>query len=866
MMKHGPLKKMVNGMVRIMTAMMLLWALPGLAWAAEAESRLEFISYTTRPGEGVDLRLNLSAPPPKPSSFVINNPARITFDLPGVKNALPWTLPLPMKSAGVANSVTAVEANGRTRVVINLDKLVTYQSRSEGNSLIISLQDPTVTGQTATTTAEPAGIVPAVLPASTPEAAPATKTARSPLEAGGPNAVIDVTAAEQSGTDVQLRVKFSKQVPRVSSFVMSNPARVVVDMADTASNLSWTSRELNVGAAKTLSAVDAGNRTRLVIGLDSSRAYKTEVVGGELVISIQGGLAPATTASEVASGVIEAIDFRRGDQGEGRLLVNLSTPGVSVDSRVEGGKIMVEFMNTRLGDNLRQRLDVTDFATPVKYVESRMEGGRARIVLTPVAGAFEHMVYQADKQLTVEIKRPIKTEQSVSDGRKVYKGEKLSLNFQDIEVRALLQLIADFTGLNMVASDAVQGSLTLRLKNVPWDQALDIILRTKGLAMRQNGNVILVAPADEIAGREKAELEAKKQIEDVSPLISEMIQVNYAKAADLAKIVQGGGSATGAGSSGAGMLTPRGRLSVDERTNTLLITDTADKLVEVRKFVGKLDIPIKQVMIDTRIVIADSKFAKDIGVRFGVNAVKKAGSNLLMTSGSYTGTDNMVSSALTNLADPANRTPYPVNILTGNQNRLNVNFPAKIGAPSIGFALLGSDTLLDLELSALQTEGRGEVISNPRVISSNQKEAVIESGSEIPYQQASTGGATNVAFKKAVLGLRVTPQITPDNRILLDLQVNKDSRGEVFQGANGAQIPGIDKKELRTQVLVDDGKTLVLGGVFEHTKTKTAYKVPFLGDLPLIGVLFRSNNELEEKKELLIFVTPRIVKNEADLK
>lgn len=838
---------MVNGMARIMTALMLAWMLPGLAWSADAEPKLEFISYTTQPGVGVELKLNLSSAPPEPSSFVVKNPARITFDLKGVKNALPWTLPLPMKNAGMAKSVTAVEANGLTRVVVNLDKVVAYKSRFDGSSLIISLQDPSVQGQAASVTkAEPA-------PA---EPSPAV----SPLEQGGPNAVTDVSATVE-GTETQLRVKFSKSAPKINSFTMNDPDRLVLDFADTTSYLNWVSRELNVGAAKTVSTVDAGDRTRMVIALDNNREFKTETTDRELLIKIQGTISSAASAAMSESGMISAIDFRRGDRGEARLVVDMTTPGIAVDTRFEGGKLLIEFMNARLPERLRQRLDVTDFATPAKYIESRMDGSKVRIVVTPAPGEFEHMVYQAEKRLTVELKKPVKVEESIADGRKSYKGEKLSLNFQDIEVRALLQLIADFTGMNMVASDAVRGNLTLRLKNVPWDQALDIILRTKGLGMRQNGNVILVAPADEIAGREKSELEARKQLQEVSPLISEMIQVNYAKAVDMAKIIQGGDKE---GTASTGMLSARGRLTIDERTNTILLTETAEKLVEIRKFVTKLDIPIKQVMIDSRVVIADSAFAKNLGVRFGVNAVKEAGNNLFMTSGSYTGTDSMVSSALDNLATSGS--PYPVNILTGGRDRLNVNLPAIPGSPSIGFAILGSDTLLDLELSALQIEGKGEVISNPRVISSNQKEASIESGSEIPYQQASTGGATNVAFKKAVLSLKVTPQITPDNRILLDLQVTKDSKGEIFKGANGAEIPGIDKKEVRTQVLVDNGKTVVLGGIYEQIKRKDVYKVPFLGDLPLIGALFRSTTERDQKQELLVFVTPRIVKDDVELK
>lgn len=842
-------------MLKAVTALGLLLMVPVFAWAAD-DAKLEFISYTTRAGAGVDIELRLTGAPPQPSSLTSKNPARITLDLHGVQNNLPWSLPLPMKNAGVAKSITAVEASGRTRVVINLDKMVNYQTRTDGNNLIISLQDESVRGMEQVSEAPPKPVAEVSsdpnLPALEPikderQEAAAKKSAR--------NAIVDVSATTTVGNRGQLRMRFSNDVPKINTFTMSNPARVVIDLANTGSNLSWANREVNAGAAKSVSAIDAGDRTRLVVTLDAMQSYKTEVAGNELVLDLQGS-APAAMEKETTAGNVDAIDFRRGERGEGRLMISLSNPGVSVDTRVEGGKIVMEFLNTNLPEHLMQRLDVMDFATSVKYVDSQVEGSKTRIVVTPV-GEFEHMVYQAEKTLTLDVKKPVKSESTtVSDGRKNYKGEKLSLNFQDIEVRAVLQLIADFTGLNMVAGDAVQGNLTLRLKNVPWDQALDIILRTKGLGMRQDGNVILIAPADEIAAREKSELESKKQIEDLSPLITEIVQVNYAKAADLAKILQGKDKE-------GSMLTKRGRITLDERTNTLLVSDTLASITDLRKFVAKLDIPIKQVMIDSRIVIADSKFARDLGVRFGVNGVKKSGNNLFMTSGSYSGTDTMIGSYL----DAANTTGK-VDLLSGPR-RLNVNLPVSatgVSAPSIGFALLGGDSLLDLELSALQTEGRGEVLSNPRVITSNQKEAVIESGREVPYQtQASANVAPTIAFKKAVLGLRVTPQITPDNRILMDLKVNKDEP-EYVTTSTGSTAVAIKTKSVETQVLVDNGKTIVLGGIYEQEKRKDIYKVPFLGDLPLIGALFRTVMEKDDKVELLIFVTPRIIKEEAALR
>jgi type IV pilus assembly protein PilQ len=427
----------------------------------------------------------------------------------------------------------------------------------------------------------------------------------------------------------------------------------------------------------------------------------------------------------------------------------------------------------------------------------------------------------------------------------------------------VLQLIADFTNLNMVTSDSVSGNLTLRLKNVPWDQALDIILKTKGLAMRKAGNVILVAPAAEIAAQEKLELEANKQIEELAPLRTELIQVNFAKATELAELIKGKTQ------NKSGLLSDRGDISVDERTNTLIVSDTAVKLNSVRKLVNTLDIPVRQVLIEARIVIADDDFAKDLGVRFGVTGVNQKGSDLLFNSGSIsgastftTGTDTMVNSALTNLSGTG--TPYPIAIPNASLgDRMNVNMP--ISAPNAGriaLSLLGANTLLDLELSALQTEARGEVLSNPRVITSNQHEALIQQGTEIPYLEASSSGAATVSFKEAVLSLRVTPQITPDDRIILDLKVNKDSVGELFAAGNGVLVPSIDTKEVTTQVLMNNGETVVLGGIYEQTTRDDSERVPFFGDLPFIGAMFRSTHELNEKSELLIFVTPKIIKQE----
>jgi type IV pilus assembly protein PilQ len=578
--------------------------------------------------------------------------------------------------------------------------------------------------------------------------------------------------------------------------------------------------------------------------------FETQVQGSTVLVNLSGSLAAdpttptpaAATASTVVPGekgihAIRNIDFRRGTEGEGRIVVTLSDPNTPASTGETGKAIFVDFGNTSLPNELQQRLDVTDFATPVQYIDATSVGNRVRLAITP-AGEYEYLAYQAGTTYTIEVKPVTPDEEDEEDTGPEYTGERLSLNFQDIEVRAVLQLIADFTNLNMVTSDSVKGNLTLRLKNVPWDQALDIILKTKGLDMRQTGNVILVAPAEEIAAREKLELESKKQIEELEPLRTEIVQINYAKADDIATILTAKGTA---------VMSERGTTTVDPRTNTIIAVDTADRLDEVRKLVAKLDIPVRQVMIDSRIVIANNSFAKDLGVRFGVTAVGNE-DTLVASSGSLEGTSDIVDQGV------ANGTPIPSPVVPPDLfDRLNVNLPASpaAGFPgSIALAVLGSNALLDLELSALQIEGKGEIVSNPRVITSDQQEAIIQQGTEIPYQEATSSGATSVSFKEAVLKLQVTPQITPDERILLDLTVNQDDVGDIFNG-----VPSILTKQVQTSVLVSNGDTVVLGGIYIQRSVDTVSRVPFFGDLPFIGVLFRNTRQDDDKEELLIFVT-----------
>ncbi len=666
----------------------------------------------------------------------------------------------------------------------------------------------------------------------------------------------NITFNSLAGEKVQIKLSFSGPAVKPGSFTINNPARIALDFPNTSNRLNWKSKNIGIGFAKSITAIEAGNRTRVVLNLVQLIPFETSVSGNNVYLTLAGSRVaspgqktstPITSSAAVpgdeAIHSVTNIDFRRGSNGEGRIIITLSDANTPASTGESGRQIFIDFGNTGLPQELQQRLDVIDFATPVQYVDATRVGNRVRLAITAV-GDYEYLAYNSGNTYIVEIK-PLAKEIIAEDepNKEVFTGEKLSLNFQNIEVRAVLQLIADFTNLNMVTSDSVSGSVTLRLKNVPWDQALDIILKTKGLGMRQSGNVIMVAPSEEIAAREKLELASKKQIEELEPLRTEIIQINYAKATTVAGLIK---------SKGTSVMSDRGSTTVDERTNVIIAVDTVDRLEDVRNLVNTLDIPIKQVLIESRIVIASNSFARDLGVRFGVSAVGN-NATLTTTAGSLEGTSTIINQGV------ARGRPIPAPVIPPSQDdRLNVNLPAlptSGSAAGIALAILGSNALIDLELTALQVDGRGEVISNPRIITANQQEAIIEAGDEIPYQQASSSGATNVSFKKAVLALKVTPQITPDDRIILDLNVKKDSVGDIFAG-----VPSIVTKEITTQVLVSNGETVVLGGIYEESKVESASKVPFLGDIPFLGVLFRSTVKQEDKQELLIFVTPKIIK------
>jgi type IV pilus assembly protein PilQ len=642
------------------------------------------------------------------------------------------------------------------------------------------------------------------------------------------------------GERLQIRLGLSDTPPDTGSFTTEQPARIAIDLPQTRLALNQRTLEVGTGAVRNLRFAETPERSRMVINLTRMVTYQLRSQGNDLYLMLNGaesrGSGPEATPLTPAN-TINAIDFRRGSSGEGRIEVELSSPSILFDLQTVAGKIQIDFLNAILPQNLERRLDVTDFATPVTTIDAWNSDNGTRLTVTP-SGDYDHMAWQVGNLYTLDV-RPL-TQSEAEDRKKNefgFSGERLSLNFQNIEVRAVLQLIADFTGLNVVTSDTVQGNITLRLKNVPWDQALDIILKTRGLDKRQVGNVMLVAPASEITAREKAELEARQQMIGLAPLRTEFFQVNYAKASELAKLLKGERNS---------LLSERGHVTIDERTNNLMVMDTQDRLAEVAALVKRLDIPVRQVLIESRIVIANDNFSRDLGVRQGVSSASTSGNNVLF------GSSNSANTAAMSAAAQNNTT---ISLPTGD-NRFNVNLPASGTAGSFALAILGSNYLVDLELTAMQTEGKGEVVSNPRVITSNQRKATIEQGVEIPYQETSGSGATSTSFKKAVLSLAVTPQITPDDRVIMDLSVNKDSLGQVING-----IPTIDTRAVSTQVLVDNGDTVVLGGIYEQVRAQGQTKVPILGDIPLLGYFFRNSSRTESKAELLIFVTPKIIKD-----
>jgi len=697
-------------------------------------------------------------------------------------------------------------------------------------------------------------------------------TSAQPQEGAGRQLeAIDVQSLP--GQLLELRLRLNDTPPEPLSFTIDDPARIALDLPGTALGLEARRQDVNLGPLSTILTAEANGRTRVVLNMTLMVPYDTRVVGDSIYVTLgqqaSASAAPAFAAEPATVGAaassqpgtvsaraINNIDFRRGPDGAGQILVELSDPRTTVDVRQEGGRIIVDFQDTALPGEFMRRLDVSDFATPVATVDALRANDDARLVVA-ADSEYDQVAYQSDNLFTLELKPPVEAEEPIGiyNENREYTGERLTLNFQDIETRAVLQLLADTSGLNIVVSDTVQGNVTLRLQNVPWDQALDILMTTKGLDMRRNGSVIIVAPAEEIAAREQAEFEALLELETLEPLRSEFMQVNYAKAADLADLIGGSGQNP--------LISDRGSVAIDERTNTLLVQDVPDRLVDIRRLVATLDIPVRQVLIESRIVIVNDDYSRDLGVRLGATIVKDNSSDgLISITGSGAGSDVIVGSGLDNLVNTG--TPFPVAVPPIDQ-RFNVNLPVANPAGQFALAILDSDYLVDLELTAIQAEGNGQIISTPRIITANQKEARIEQGVEIPYQESSSSGATTTQFKEAVLSLLVTPQVTPDDRIIMDLLVTKDSVGELVSSATGGFVPSIDTRSVVTQVLVNDGETVVLGGIYETETRETTNKVPVLGDIPGLGYLFRSKAMVNNKAELLIFVTPKILREGTSL-
>ncbi len=673
------------------------------------------------------------------------------------------------------------------------------------------------------------------------------------------NSIDGFNVAAQGGrVIVRLTMKEPLGAPP-ASFTVAQPARIAFDFPGTTNALGRTSQEINEGDLRSASLVQVGDRTRMVLNLRTMVTYETQIDGRNVNIVLSPiavtGVRPSPRVERFAEGVPDArhairdVDFRRGRTGEGRVVVELSDTGTGIDIRQQGQQIIVDFLKATLPDNLRKRLDVLDFATPVATINTFQQGENVRMVIEP-KGLWEHNAYQTDTQFVVEVK-PVQYDPNklVQGTRGGYRGEKLSLNFQNVEVRSVLNVIADFTDLNIITSDTVTGNLTLRLKDVPWDQALDIIMQTRGLDMRKSGNVIWIAPRDELATKEKLELEAQQQISDLEPLRTETFQLNYTKAAELVVLLRGGAGAA-AGASNLPILSKRGSAVGDPRTNTLFVQDIPSRLESVRRIIATTDIPVRQVMIEARIVEANDKFGRSLGVRLGTHWFNT--SRLFGGPNRYT-----VGGQLQDVADHSGQPATPSTI----PGSLSVNLPAattlageQVGAFSIVLLNSAATKFLNLELTALESDGKGKIISSPRVVTANQVEALIEQGTEIPYQQATSSGATSVAFRKAVLALRVKPQITPDGNVIMDVDVNKDAVGQ-----NTTAGPSIDTKHVRTSVLVENGGTVVIGGIYTQEDTSQVNKIPFFGDLPYIGPLFRNYYRTDNKTELLVFLTPRVV-------
>jgi type IV pilus assembly protein PilQ len=686
----------------------------------------------------------------------------------------------------------------------------------------------------------------------------------APALAWAQNAIQSINTSTQAGAEV-VRIEFSEPLATApAGFAIQTPPRIALDLPGIGNALGRNSIDINQGNVRSASVAQAGERTRLVLNLKQPANYKTQVQGKALLVVLestqQAGTAAASSepvhfaeSQNRAQLALKDIDFRRGQDGAGRVVVELPNTQVGVDIRQQGQSLVVEFLRSTLPESLRRRLDVTDFGTPVQSVSAFQNGDRVRMVVEP-RGNWEHSAYQTDNQFVLEV-RPQKVDPNKLTQGPGYAGEKLSLNFQNIEVRSLLQVIADFTNFNVVTSDTVTGSVTLRLKDVPWDQALDIILQAKGLGLKKSGNVIWIAPKDELAAKEKLDLEAKVQVAQLEPLRTQSFQLNYTKAEEVAKGLTG--QSTGGGGQATRILSPRGSVIFETRTNQLFVNDIPSKLEEVTALIAKIDIPVRQVLIEARIVEADDRFGRSLGAKLGAADMRGfrngtpgwsvGGNNRVAVTGNYLGVGEQ-----TLQAEVTGESYIP--------NTQFVNLPAtgQLGFNAASFALslfgASSNRFLNLELSALEADGKGKIVSSPRVITADQVKALIEQGTELPYQTATSSGATAIAFRKANLKLEVTPQITPEGNIILDVDVNKDSVGR--QTAAGFAI---DTKHVKTQVLVENGGTVVIGGIFEQLERDEITKVPLLGDIPVLGNLFKQRTRTANKSELLVFLTPKVI-------
>ena len=684
------------------------------------------------------------------------------------------------------------------------------------------------------------------------------------------NSIQSINSSQQSGSEV-LRIELSEALAAVpAGFSIQTPPRIAIDLPNVGNAMGKSSVEVNQGNLRTVNIAQSGERTRIVLNLKKAATYRAELQGKFLIVVLDGAAPPVAAAAAAAAPAaatppilfaeslnssplaLKDIDFRRGNDGAGRVVVDLANNQVGVDIRQQGQTLVVEFLRSTLPANLRRKLDVADFGTPVQTIVTSQNGDRVRMVVEP-RGSWEHSAYQSDNQFVLEV-RPQKIDPNKLVQGSGYAGEKLSLNFQNIEVRALLQVIADFTNFTVVTSDTVTGNVTLRLKDVPWDQALDIIMQAKGLGLRKSGNVILIAPKDELNAKEKVELEVKAQLAALEPVRTQSFQLNYAKAADVATGLTGQTAGQG-GSTASRILSPRGSVIYEARTNQLFISDIPSKLEEIQAMITKIDIPVRQVLIEARIVIADDTFGRSLGVKLG-------GSDLRGVRGGDAGYGVSGGNRITfggNLNAIGNQTGQPgATSDFGNTNFVNLPASTQGGFNPASFALslfsAGANRFLNLEISALEADGKGKVVSSPRVITADQQKALIEQGEEIPYNVATSSGATSIQFRKANLKLEVTPQITPEGSVILDVDVTKDSRGNTTPAGFA-----INTKHVQTKVLVENGGTVVIGGIFEQADREDVTKVPLLGDVPYLGNLFKTRTKSATKTELLIFLTPKVV-------